>query len=71
MSITTIIACPICGSDGAMLHHDCRAPLVYFCETCMHEWHIGAAAEEIPHTDPTVDEPPPTVAVGGKRAHKR
>ncbi len=52
-----IITCPVCGSQGSMLHHDIRASLVYSCEKCMHEWQIDPA-QEPPQPDPTVAEPP-------------
>jgi hypothetical protein len=51
-----IIRCPVCQSDGAMLHHDLRATLVYSCQNCMHEWQIDVA-EEPPQEDPTVERP--------------
>jgi hypothetical protein len=40
-----IIECPVCDAHGAMLHHDVRAPLVYSCLKCMHEWQIDPAEE--------------------------
>jgi hypothetical protein len=40
-----IVTCPVCESYGAMLRHDLRAPLVYSCQQCMHEWQIDAASE--------------------------
>ena len=46
MSVTTcpIIKCPLCG-EGADLHHDIRASLIYFCENCVHEWQIDPVEE--------------------------
>jgi len=38
-----IIKCPVCESHGEMLHHDIRAPLVYSCSNCLHEWEIQSA----------------------------
>lgn len=50
-----IIKCPVCQSHGDMLHHDIRAPLVYSCMNCLHEWEIDPA-EEPPDADPTMAE---------------
>ena len=47
-----IIKCPLCG-EGADLHHDIRASLVYSCVNCMHEWQI----------DPAEETPQPLVAL--------
>jgi hypothetical protein len=46
MSVTKarIIKCPLCG-EGADLHHDIRASLVYSCQNCTHEWQIDPAEE--------------------------
>ena len=54
-----IIRCPVCQSNGAMLHHDIRAPLIYSCQNCMHEWQIDPA-EEPPQADTTAVERPRT-----------
>ena len=43
-----IVTCPVCGSYGAMLHHDLRGPLVYSCQKCLHEWQIDSASEPLP-----------------------
>jgi hypothetical protein len=42
-----IVVCPVCESYGAMLHHDLRAPLVYSCQKCLHEWQIDPADEPL------------------------
>lgn len=65
-----IIRCPVCESDGDMLHHDIRAPLVYSCRNCLHEWEI-ARAEEPPDTEPTTAEQPPTPLASTNRLHPR
>jgi hypothetical protein len=45
MTTTTpaIIKCPVCQSQGDLLHHDIRACLVYSCSNCLHEWEIDPA----------------------------
>ena len=53
-AIVSPIQCPVCQSHGA-LHHDIRASLIYFCQTCMHEWQIDPA-QQPPPADPTVAE---------------
>lgn len=58
---TLIITCPVCGSEGDMLHHDIRASLVYSCANCLHEWEINPA-EEPPQTEPRSAEQPTPVA---------
>jgi len=50
-----VIRCPVCRAHGAVLRHDIRAPLVYSCQNCMHEWEIDLA-EEPPQADPTAAE---------------
>ena len=40
-----IITCPVCYSQGAALHHDLRASLVYSCQQCLHTWQIDPAEE--------------------------
>lgn len=40
-----LVECPVCGSYGAQLRHDLRAPLVYACQTCLHEWQLDPADE--------------------------
>jgi hypothetical protein len=45
------IECPVCDAHGEMLHHDVRAPLVYSCLKCMHQWQID------PVDDPSEEEP--------------
>jgi putative phosphoribosyl transferase len=37
--------CPVCGANGPMLRHDVRAPLIYSCMSCLHEWQIDPADE--------------------------
>jgi hypothetical protein len=63
MGATTspIVRCPVCGSHGAMLHHDIRASLIYSCQACMHEWQIDPA-EEPPQADPLIAERPRTLS---------
>jgi hypothetical protein len=46
-----IIKCPVCESQGAALHHDIRASLVYSCLQCLHTWQIDPA-EEPSQADP-------------------
>jgi hypothetical protein len=41
------IECPVCQAHGAMLHHDIRGSLVYFCQRCQHEWQIDPAEEPL------------------------
>lgn len=41
------IECPVCQAQGAMLRHDIRASLVYFCERCQHEWQIDPVEEPL------------------------
>ena len=41
------IECPVCQADGAMLHHDIRSSLRYFCAQCEHEWQIDPADEPL------------------------
>ena len=45
--------CPVCESEGSMLHHDRRASLVYSCQKCMHEWMIDPALEPEENADGT------------------
>ena len=40
-----LVQCPVCGADGAQLQHDLRAPLVYSCQRCLHEWQLDPADE--------------------------
>jgi Zn finger protein HypA/HybF involved in hydrogenase expression len=40
-----IIVCPVCDSEGATLHHDPRATLVYSCPRCLHEWQVNPDEE--------------------------
>lgn len=63
MTITTapVIKCPVCASQGDKLHHDIRAPLVYACMNCLHEWEIEASMEP-PQADLTTAECPRTVS---------
>ena len=64
----TIIRCPVCASNGAMLHHDIRASLIYSCENCTHEWQIDPA-EEPQQADPMVAERPRTPSTSAERPH--
>ena len=41
------IECPVCQAHGAILRHDIRGSLVYFCQRCQHEWQIDPAEEPI------------------------
>ena len=43
-----IVKCPVCKAHGDMLHQDLRAPLVYSCKNCLHEWEIDPAHEPAP-----------------------
>jgi hypothetical protein len=61
-----IVKCPVCESHGDMLHHDIRAPLVYSCMNCLHEWEIDPA-QEPPPAAPTVAEGPRRPSARGKR----
>jgi hypothetical protein len=53
MTATAIITCPVCGAEDEVLRHDIRAPLVYACQRCLHEWEIDLADE------PSQEEPSP------------
>lgn len=72
MTITSpsIIRCPVCQSSGAMLHHDIRAPLVYSCMKCLHEWQIELA-EEPPREDLAAVERRRTPSARVRRPRKR
>lgn len=69
-TVTPVIKCPVCESHGDTLHHDLRAPLVYSCMNCMHEWQIDPA-EEPPQVDPTVSERPRTPSRSKRRQPRR
>ena len=69
VTATPIIKCPVCQSHGEMVHHDIRAPLVYSCKNCLHEWQIDPA-EQAPEADPTVAERPRTPSARTKRPRK-
>ena len=58
-----IIRCPVCGSDGPMVHHDIRASLTYSCEKCTHQWLIDLV-EEPQQAFPGVAERPPGTSCG-------
>jgi len=64
----TIIRSPVCASNGAMLHHDIRASLIYSCENCTHEWQIDPA-EEPQQADTTVAERPRTPSTSAEKRH--
>ena len=51
-----IVRCPVCWSDGEMIHHDIRTPLDYSCRNCLHEWQIDAA-DDLLEGEATVAEP--------------
>ena len=57
MTVMVIITCPVCGAQDDLLHHDIRAPLVYACHRCLHEWEIDPA-EEPPQEEPSLAERP-------------
>lgn len=65
-----IIRCPVCDSHGATLHHDVRAPLLYSCQKCLHEWEIDPA-EEPPEADLIVAQRPRTRSARSKPPRKR
>jgi hypothetical protein len=69
-TIAHTITCPICQSNGEMIHHDVRAPLVYSCRNCSHEWEIKPA-DEPAEGDPPVVEPARMPSAGTKRPRKR
>jgi len=68
-TIVHTVKCPICQSNGEMIHHDVRAPLVYSCRNCSHEWEIKPA-DEPAEGDPTVERARVPSAVT-KRPRKR
>ena len=51
------IECPVCQAHGAMLHHDIRSSLRYFCAQCEHEWEIDPADEPLA-ADPSISPGP-------------
>lgn len=53
-----------------MLHHDIRAPLVYSCMKCLHEWQIELA-EEPPREDLAAVERRRTPSARVRRPRKR
>jgi len=61
-----LVKCPVCESYGDMLRHDIRAPLVYSCRNCSHEWEIDPAEEPVPAV-PTVAEGPRRPSARSKR----
>ena len=69
-TVASIIRCPVCESHGAMLHHDLRAPLIYSCQKCMHEWQIDPA-EEPAQANPIVAKVPRTPSAPRKPLRKR
>ena len=56
------ITCPVCQAYGALLRHDIRASLVYFCQRCQHEWQIDPSEEPL--------EPDDTMSPGPLRGHR-
>ena len=66
--VSPVITCPVCGSQGEMLHHDIRASLLYSCMNCLHEWQLDPAKAP-PPPESRLLEDPPTRAAPGKR-HK-
>jgi len=69
MTMTLLIACPVCTASGAMIHHDHRSSLVYSCLHCRHEWEIEPAAGAA-STEPTVVDHPQTSSRPGPRPRK-
>jgi len=55
---TLLIRCPVCESDGEMLRHNGRAPLLYSCQKCLHEWQLEPGAEP-PQADHEPKQPDP------------
>jgi hypothetical protein len=51
-----------------MLHHDIRAPLVYSCQNCLHDWQIDPA-DEPPQADPAVADRPGEPWARSKPSH--
>jgi hypothetical protein len=72
-TITHIVRCPVCLSDGEMIRHDIRAALVYSCLNCSHEWQIDPAHEPLEgeERDPAVAEPAQMPPASTKRPRKR
>jgi len=68
--IAHIVKCPVCQSNGEMIHHDVRASLVYSCRNCSHEWQINPADEPL-EGDRAVAEPARMPSAGTKRSRKR
>jgi hypothetical protein len=69
-TIVHIVRCPVCWSNGEMIHHDIRAPLDYSCRNCSHEWQIDPADEPLEGTPPA-PEPAQTPSPGTKRTPER
>ena len=65
-----IVKCPVCGSQGSMLHHDIRASLVYSCKNCRHEWQIDPA-EEPPKPEFRLPEDPGTPSATKRRRPRK
>jgi hypothetical protein len=65
-----IVKCPVCGSQGSMLHHDIRASLVYSCANCLHEWQIDPA-EEPPKPEFRQPEDPGTSTATKRRRPRK
>jgi hypothetical protein len=62
--------CPVCGSQGSMIHHDIRASLLYSCENCRHKWQTDPA-EEPPKPEFGVPERPSPPSRPGSPARKQ
>jgi hypothetical protein len=58
-TVPPIIVCPLCGSQGWMIHHDIRASLLYSCKNCLREWQLDVA-QEPRQPDPSFAERPGT-----------
>jgi hypothetical protein len=77
-TIAHIVTCPICQSNGEMIHRDVRASLVYSCRNCSHEWQINPTDEPVEvegdragEGDPAVPEPARLPSAGTLRPRKR
>lgn len=65
-----IIVCPICDSEGATLHHDMRATLVYSCPQCLHEWQVNPDEELIIEQEQATPQLDVVQIAPGKPAHE-
>lgn len=58
----TIVVCPICDAEGSTLHHDVRAPLIYSCPHCLHEWQVDPDEKLLAEDESAPVEPVPAPA---------